>query len=270
MTTTTDPASPTVFVIDDDVYMRKVLERQLRATGYTVETFASPKAFLQRPHFDGQGCILLDIQMPGMTGIELQDELGKSEYVMPIIFLTACANLDICVKVMKKGAEDFLTKPFSEMQLLESVRVAINKDRASRLSYAERVQAAQLLATLSSRNRQVMDLLLAGKLNKQIAAELCVSEITVKVNRRQVMEKMGVTSLVDLMRIVTCTQAPDQARLRNATVGIGSKRPTQLQDRSQRKVAANQAIRDRLTAQTNIDATDLAKSSAKVGKHRTP
>ena len=201
MSNTTELA-PTVFVIDDELHLRKVLERQLRTAGYAVETFASPQEFLKRPHFDGYGCILLDIQMPGMTGIELQEELVKAEYVMPIIFVTACAELDICVKVMKKGAENFLTKPFSEAALLDSVRVAINKDRANRLSYAERVRAEQLLATLTPREHEVMDLLIAGKLNKQIASDLGVAKITVKVHRRQVMKKMGVTSLVDLMRIV--------------------------------------------------------------------
>lgn len=206
MSNSTDPTPPTIFVIDDELHLRKVLERQLRAAGYAVETFPSPQEFLKRPHFDGCGCILLDIQMPGMTGVELQEVLAKSAYTMPIIFVTACADLSTCVKVMKQGAENFLTKPFPEAVLLESVRVAINKDRAKRQLYAERVHAEQLISTLTPREREILDFLIAGKLNKQIAAELEIAEITVKVHRRQVLEKMGVTSLVDLMRIVNLTK----------------------------------------------------------------
>lgn len=206
-----DSAQPTVFVIDDEVLLRTVLERLLRSAGYRVECFASAREFLSRPPFTGCGCILLDIQMPGMSGVELQEEMAKSNDAMPVIFITACADLNTCVKVMKKGAENFLTKPFDEASLLAAIRPALEKDRIRRQKQAARAEAERLIDSLTPRELEVMVLLIAGKLNKQIAAELGIAEITVKVHRRQIMEKTGVTSLVELMRVVNQAKGIDDS-----------------------------------------------------------
>jgi len=191
---------PFVFVIDDEVHLRRILEKHLRTAGYRVETFASATEFLNHTHIDSCGCILLDIQMPGMSGVELQEKITQADYAMPIIFVTACADLSTCVKVMKKGAENFLTKPFDAETLLSAVSAAIDKDRENRRKYTETAHINTLMASLTPREHEVMLHLIAGKLNKQIAAELGIAEITVKVHRKQVLKKFGVASVVDLMR----------------------------------------------------------------------
>ena len=206
-----DIPPPTVFVIDDEVLLRTFLERRLRSAGYRVECFASAREFLSRPPFAGCGCILLDIQMPGMSGVELQEEMAKSNDAMPVIFITACADLNTCVKVMKKGADNFLTKPFDEASLLAAIRPALEKDRIRRQKQAARAQAERLIDSLTPRELEVMVLLIAGKLNKQIAAELGIAEITVKVHRRQIMDKTGVTSLVELMRVLNQAKGLDDS-----------------------------------------------------------
>jgi FixJ family two-component response regulator len=190
----------TVFLIDDDPSVRKGLSRLLRIAGYEVESFASAQEFLDRPRFDGCGCLVLDIRMPGLSGLSLQEELAKADYSMPIIFITGHGDIPTSVQAMQKGAVDFLAKPFDKKDLLKAVKTAIEKDRTARPVHAERIRARECIDTLTPREREVMTRVIAGLLNKQIAGELDITEATVKVHRGRVMEKMKVISVADLVR----------------------------------------------------------------------
>lgn len=194
-------AKPTIFVIDDDASIRKSLSRLLRSAGYTAETFSSAEEFLRRTHFDGVGCILLDVKMPGLSGMDLQEELNKADYHMPIVFITGHGDIPMSVEAMKKGAVDFLTKPFDDEELLQALRAAIEKDRNARAEYTEVHGIRRRIELLTPREDEIFRYVVTGMLNKQIALELGIAEKTVKVHRGRVMEKLGVNSVAELVRL---------------------------------------------------------------------
>ncbi|KPK16469.1 MAG: hypothetical protein AMJ67_14445 [Betaproteobacteria bacterium SG8_41] len=188
-------AKPTVFVVDDDDSLRRALERLLRAAGYAVEGFASAQAYLARARYHGPGCLLLDLAMPEIDGLELQARLVHDAEVLPIVFLSGQADIPASVRAIKLGAVDFLTKPADDDALLAAVGAALARR-------AEQLQGQARLAALSAREREVMYLVVQGLRNKQIAAQLGVTEKTVKVHRARVMEKTGARSLAELVRLV--------------------------------------------------------------------
>ncbi len=193
--------SPTVFVIDDDASVRKSLSRLLRSAGYTAETFSSAEEFLRREHYEGVGCILLDVRMPGLSGMDLQEELNKADYHMPIVFITGHGDIPMSVEAMKKGAVDFLTKPFDDEQLLQAIENAIGKDREARAAYLEAHDIRQRIELLTPREKEILSFVVTGMLNKQIALKLDIAEKTVKVHRGRVMEKLGADSVAELVRL---------------------------------------------------------------------
>ena len=191
----------TVFIIDDDASVRKSLSRLLRSASYTTETFASAEDFLAREHFNGIGCLLLDVQMPGLSGMDLQEELNKADYHMPIIFVTGHGDIPMSVEAMKRGAVDFLTKPFDDKELLRAVEKAIEKDTFTRAEYGETLDIRKRVELLTSRELEILRYVITGMLNKQIALKLGISEKTVKVHRGRIMEKLRVDSVADLIRL---------------------------------------------------------------------
>jgi len=196
---------PTVFVIDDDSSVLKSLSRLLRSLGFDTETFVSAELFLARKHYDGVGCIVLDVRMPGRSGMDLQDELSKADYSMPIIFITGHGNIPMSVQAMKRGAVDFLTKPFDDKELLQAVKKAIEKDRTAKAERTEVHDALKLIEQLTPREHEIFRHVIAGMLNKQIALKLDIAEKTVKVHRGRIMEKLCVESVADLVRLAEKT-----------------------------------------------------------------
>ena len=192
---------PTVFIIDDDPSVRKGLTRLVNAAGIKTEAFVSAKDFLAFAKIDGPGCIVLDVQMPEMTGPELQEELRKSEYSIPIIFISAHGDVPIAAKTMKKGAVDFLTKPVDGNDLMEAIHISLEKDRVNRDQKAECVIIHEKLKMLTPREHEVMTFVITGMLNKQIAGDLSISEDTVKIHRGRAMHKLGITSVAELVRL---------------------------------------------------------------------
>lgn len=193
--------NPTVFVADDDESVRRSLERLIRSVGLNVETFTSAKEFLDTDRSDEPSCLVLDVRMPGMSGLDLQGELITEGYSMPIIFVTGHGDIPMSVRAMKAGAVDFLQKPFSDQDLLDAIHRAIDKDRRSRQERVEVSEIQRRVDSLTPREREVFALVVKGRLNKQIAYELGLSEKTVKVHRPRVMEKMQAESLADLVRL---------------------------------------------------------------------
>lgn len=192
---------PTVFVVDDDAAVRKSLVRLLKSAGYHAESFASADEFIEcRKRNSLPGCALVDIQMPGIDGLQLQRDLINSTHEIPIIFITGYGDIPSSVKAMKAGAVDFFSKPFNDDDLLRAIREAIQRDQRERSERAERVSLAARLATLTPREREVLDLVVRGLLNKQIAAALGASEKTIKIHRGRVMAKMKAPSVADLVR----------------------------------------------------------------------
>ena len=187
-------ALPVVFVVDDDHSFRRALERMLRVEGYAVEVFASARAYLERAPYDGPGCLLLDLAMPGIGGLELQARIARDEQALPIVFVSGHPDVKSGVHAMKMGAVDFLTKPVDSEVLLGAIRTALSRQAA-------RLHARARLALLSRREHQVLGLVVQGLLNKQIAAQLGIAEKTVKVHRARVMEKTSSASLADLVRL---------------------------------------------------------------------
>ena len=198
---------PCVRVVDDDASVLKSLDRLLRAAGFAVRTFPSPQDFLRQHDADAPGCVVLDLSMPDVDGLEVQQLLARIGDPCPVIFITGHGDIPASVQAMKAGAVDFLTKPFDQGQLLAAVRAAIEKDRAGRAARAERSSIGQRVAALTPREREVMVRVVAGSLNKQIAADLGIAEKTVKVHRARVMMKMGVASVAELVATVFSVRA---------------------------------------------------------------
>ena len=194
-------AGPTIFVVDDDPAVLKSLSRLLRSARLDVVTFSSPREFLGRHEPSAPGCLVLDVAMPGLNGLELQEALAVKGSEVPIIFLTGHGDIPMSVQAMKRGAVDFLTKPVNDEDLLKAVHVAVEKDRIAREARAELDEIQQRLATLTPREREVMEHVISGQLNKQTAADLGTVEKTIKVHRARVMEKMKVQSVAELVRL---------------------------------------------------------------------
>jgi RNA polymerase sigma factor (sigma-70 family) len=188
-----------VFIVDDDASVRKSLERLVRSVGLRGKTFASAPEFLECAASDGPSCLVLDVRMPGASGLALQETLAAAGQSIPIIFITGHGDISMSVRAMKAGAVDFLAKPFNDQDLLEAVQEAIARDREAREKRAALQAIQQRVALLTPRERDVLALVVAGLLNKQIAAELGMSEKTVKVHRAQVMQKMQVSSVAQLV-----------------------------------------------------------------------
>jgi len=195
------PLGPTVFVVDDYAPGRKSIARLLRTAGFAVTAFASAKEFLAQYDPETPGCLVLDLAMPEVSGLELQSILAGKSSLLPIIFLTAHGSVPKSVQAMKRGASDFLTRPVNDEDLLAAVRVAIEKDSALRREQAELSEIRARVARLTPREREVLEYVVAGKLNKQIAGELGTVEQTVKIHRAHVMQKMRVQSVAELVRL---------------------------------------------------------------------
>jgi FixJ family two-component response regulator len=198
---------PIVFVVDDDQSVREGIQSLLTSAGFSVGTFPTAKMFLNHPRPDRPACVILDVRMPGLDGLDLQRELTKIGVSIPIIFVTAHGNVRMTAQAMKAGAVEFLTKPFREQELIDAVRESIGRDRMELRRRAELCEMRRLFESLTSRERDVMTKVAAGFLNKQVAAQLGISEITVKVHRAQVMKKMHAKSLADLVRIADRLEA---------------------------------------------------------------
>ena len=192
----------TIYIVDDAPAVRKSLSYLLAAAGFSVEAFASANEFLARTRESPPqgGCLILDVQMPGVTGLELQETLVGTNS-MPIIFMTGYGDIPMSVRAMKKGAVDFLAKPFKKQELLDAIAVALRRDSETRRRHAETAAIREREQTLTPRERDVMKLVITGMLNKQIAAELGIEEITVKVHRGRVMSKMGTQSVAELVSL---------------------------------------------------------------------
>jgi FixJ family two-component response regulator len=193
--------APMVFVVDDDPFVRKSLGRLLKANGYRAETFASAWEFLRRDAYPGPGCLVLDVQLPDLNGLELQQRLAGTADSLPIIFISGHGDIPISVRAMKNGALDFLPKPFTTQDLLRIIGEALERSRREQKDHREISIIQKRLAQLTPREYEVLCRVVAGKLNKQIAAELGVGEKTVKVHRGRVMEKMDVDSVAELVRL---------------------------------------------------------------------
>jgi FixJ family two-component response regulator len=192
---------PVIFVVDDDRSVRESLRRLLTSVGLTVEVFPSAQAFLGTPRPDSPACLVLDVRLPGLSGLDLQRELSRTDVSLPIVFLTGHGDIPMSVRAIKAGAVEFLTKPFREKDLLAAIRQAIERDRAGRRERQEVAELRRRYETLTPRQREVMARIVAGSLNKQIAADFGTTEATVKEQRGQVMAKMRAGSLAELVRI---------------------------------------------------------------------
>jgi FixJ family two-component response regulator len=191
-----------VYVVDDDAGIRDALSSLLRSVGRRVETFGSAREFLAAPRAEAPACLILDVRLPDSSGLDLPDELRDLDIPLPIIFITGHGTIPMSVRAMKSGAVEFLTKPFSDEDLLGAVQVCLARDRAGRAQRSDMAEARQRIERLTRREREVLDLVVTGKLNKQIAADLGAAEQTIKQHRGRVMRKLEVDSVADLVRLV--------------------------------------------------------------------
>jgi FixJ family two-component response regulator len=192
----------TIFVVDDDMAVRDSLKMLLRSVGQAVETFGSGQEFIDAYSEDRAGCLVLDIRMPGMSGLELQQKLNERHSIMPIIFITGHGDVPMAVEAMQAGAVDFIQKPFRDQDLIDRINQALEKDQNNRAALGERNDIRKRLETLTPREREVLDLVVHGKANKVIAGDLKLSQRTVEIHRARVMEKMQASSLAHLVRMV--------------------------------------------------------------------
>jgi FixJ family two-component response regulator len=197
----TTEAQPIVFVVDDDAAMREALDSLLRSVGLRAELFGSGADFLKKKLPDAAACLVLDVRLPGLSGLDFQAELARADIRIPIIFITGHGDIPMTVRAMKAGAVEFLTKPFRDQDLLDAVQVALERDRTRRTESKAVHEIRAHFEALTAREKEVMTAVTAGLMNKQIAADLGVSEITVKVHRGNVMRKMAAKSLADLVRM---------------------------------------------------------------------
>jgi FixJ family two-component response regulator len=202
--------APVVFVIDDDPSVRSSLKFLLSTVGLQVESFDSADSFLHKKSPDAPSCLVLDVRMPGLSGLDFQHDLAARNIRIPIVFLTGHGDIPMTVRAMKAGAVEFLTKPFRDQDLLDAVRVALDRDRARREQEKEVADLQRRYDSLTSREQQVISMLVSGMLNKQIAAQLGTAESTVKVQRSRAMEKMHADSLVDLVRMIEKIKGPSE------------------------------------------------------------
>ena len=191
-----------VYVVDDDSSIRQALSGLLRSVGLKVETFGSAQEFLRAPRADAPACLVLDVRLPDGSGLDLPDELRNLDVPLPIIYITGHGTIPMTVRAMKSGALEFLTKPFRDEDLLGAIHVALERDRLAREDRADLVEARRRIERLTPREREVLNLVVAGKMNKQIAADLGTAEQTVKQHRGRVMRKLEVSSVADLVRLV--------------------------------------------------------------------
>ena len=201
-----------VFVVDDDASVREALQRLVRSAGLRVEAFASAEEFLNRPRPDVPSCLVLDVRLPDLSGLDLQRRMVDANNEMPIVFITGHGDIPTTVRAMKAGAVEFLTKPLVEGDVLESIRQAIARDRAGRAQHAETADVRARFASLTPREEEVMAWVVSGLLNKQIAGELGISEETVKVHRGHMMRKMGVDSVAELVRMSERLGLPERRK----------------------------------------------------------
>jgi len=194
--------TPFVFVIDDDESVRRGLKRFLRSANYENEVFKSASDFLARPPHAGPACVIVDVQMPGINGIDFQEALIQRHREEQLVFITGHGNIPMCAQVMKAGAVDFLPKPFKSQELLKCIEDALHRSAEQRRRAAERNETRRLLDLLTPREFEVMQLVIRGMLNKQVGSELGVAEKTVKVHRGRLMQKLGVTSVAELVQLV--------------------------------------------------------------------
>jgi FixJ family two-component response regulator len=196
-----EPKPVTCFVVDDDASVRRSLSFLIKSLGYRVETFDCADAFLARKPFGGIGCIITDVKMPGMSGLDLQDVLGSGDSALPIIFITGHGDLPMGVKAMKKGAVDFLAKPFDDEELIAAIALAVDRCRKTRETASAAEAARRRIETLSPREQEVLRHVISGRLNKEIAYDLGIAEQTVKIHRGRLVKKLEVNSLADLVRL---------------------------------------------------------------------